>query len=299
MTRNKEAHIIDIAGDNRRKKFIIIGGMHGNETNGIDAIKKILPELKKVMNPQEGTIYFLKGNLQALAKKERFIEQDLNRLWLEENIDKPVKDIADFKALHVLNDLIVNDICQGEFQNCIFLDLHTFSAESGIFAIPACNKKSIEFAKSFGVPFIEKLSETLPGTALSYFGRKGMTSVVFEGGKHESPEATENLTAALWHSLAYFGFVDENLPEVVQSRQILNDISKKLPHHLELVYRHKLEDYHNFKMNPGYFNFKPVDKQEDLAVQNQQTIKSPNAGYMLMPLYQKKGSDGFFIVKEK
>jgi len=299
MTLNKKAHIIDIVGNNPDKKFIIIGGMHGNEINGIEAINKIIPKFKKIFDPQRGTIYFIKGNLQALKANERFIEQDLNRLWLEENIEKPVDDVADFKALHDLNDLIANDICQGEFQNCSFLDLHTFSAKSGVFAIPACNKKSLEFAKSFGVPFIEKLSETLPGTALSYFGRKGMNSVVFEGGTHQSPEATKNLAAALWHSLAFLGFIDNQLPEVVQSRQILHDISEELPHHLELIYRHKLEDYHNFKMKPGYFNFKPVDKQEDLAIQNQQTVKSPKEGFMLMPLYQKKGSDGFFIVKEK
>jgi succinylglutamate desuccinylase len=126
-----------------------------------------------------------------------------------------------------------------------------------------------------------------------------MTSVVFEGGTHQSEEATKNLPAGLWHSLAYLGLIDDQLPEVTQSRQHLKEISEALPHHLELIYRHKLNDYHNFKMNPGYFNFKPVAEQENLAIQNQQSVKSPIEGYMLMPLYQKKGSDGFFIVKEK
>ena len=299
MTQDKKAHIIDIIGNNPDKKFIIIGGMHGNEINGIEAIEQILPKLKEIFNPNLGTIYFLKGNLQALKTKERFIDQDLNRLWVEENMDKPVGKVADYKALKNLNDLISNDICKGEFKNCAFLDLHTFSAKTGIFAIPACNRKSLEFAKSFGVPFIEKLSETLPGTALSYFGDKGMTSVVFEGGTHQSEEATQNLVAGLWHSLAYFGFLDEKLPKVKQSRQLLDKISEALPHHLELIYRHKLNDYHNFKMKPGYFNFKPIEKQENLAIQNEQTVKSPEEGYMLMPLYQEKGSDGFFIVQEK
>ncbi len=299
MTDQKQAHIIDILGQNTDRKFIVVGGMHGNEINGIEAIERLIPQLKKVLKPGHGRIYFLKGNLQALNQNERFIEQDLNRLWLEENIDKPVSEVADFKALKVLHDLIVNDICQGQFKNCNFLDLHTFSAQSGIFAIPACNEQSIAFAKSFGVPFIEKLSETLPGTALSYFGRLGMASVVFEGGTHQTEEATDTLEAGLWHSLAYLGFIDEDLPQVVRSRQHLTQISEKLPHHLELIYRHKLDDYHHFKMNSGYFNFKPVQKQEDLAIQNKTSVKSPDSGFMLMPLYQKKGSDGFFIVKEK
>jgi len=295
----KKAHIIEVLGANPKNKFIVIGGMHGNEQNGVEAIKNILPQLKKVFEPNQGKIFFLKGNTKALDLNERFLDKDLNRLWLDKYIKDKQPEIADVEQLQILHEIIVNDICQGKFDNCTFLDLHTFSAKSGIFCIPAGNEKSVAFARSFGVPFIEKLSEKLPGTALGYFGKKGMTSVVFEGGTHNTKEATENLEAGLWHSLAYAGLIDENLEKVKESRRKLIDISEAFPHHLELTYRHKLEDYHNFKMNKGYYNFKPVKQSEPLAVQDQQQIKSPSNGFMLMPLYQKKGSDGFFIVQEK
>ena len=295
----KKTHIIAKLGKKSIKKMIIVGGMHGNEINGVEAIEQILPRLKEVFDDDTGEIWFLKGNEPALKAGERFVDKDLNRLWLDEYIHNGDTSVADYQSLRVLHDLIVNDICQSRFDNCFFLDLHTFSAQSGIFAIPAGNQKSLEFAHSFGVPFIEHLSDSLPGTALSYFGRKGMTSVVFEGGTHSTPEATHNLKAGIWHALAQAGFISKNLPEVKQSRQILIDISKDLPHHLELTYRHKLDEYQNFKMQPGYYNFKPIHKSENLAVQNQKIIESPSNGFMLMPLYQKKGSDGFFIVKEK
>jgi len=300
MTNENSQHIVEVLGKGDKHKLIIVGGMHGNEVNGIEAIEKVIAGLKDNFDPEHGQIYFLKGNIQALQQNERFIDKDLNRLWLNKYIlNNDINKIADLKPLKTLHNLIVEDICQGQFDNCVFLDLHTFSASSGVFAIPACNQKSLEFAKSFGVPFIEKLSTSLPGTALSYLGRKGMTSVVFEGGTHHSPEATRNLEAAIWHTLAYTGFLNDELPQVKQSRDLLIKISEDLPHHLELTYRHKLDNYQNFKMNSGYFNFKPVDKSEKLAVQNQQVINSPASGFMLMPLYQKKGSDGFFIVKEK
>ncbi len=299
MTAIKQTHIIDRLGSNSKHKFIIVGGMHGNEVNGVAAIEQILPRLKQVFDKQTGQIWFLKGNVPALKVGERFIDKDLNRLWLDEYIHSEDTTTADFQSLRVLHDLIINDICHGRFDNCVFLDLHTFSAKSGIFAIPASNQKSIEFARSFGVPFIERLSEMLPGTALQYLGQKGMTSVVFEGGTHNTPEATRNLAAGIWHSLAQAGFIKNDFPEVLQSRQLLIDISKDLPHHLELTYRHKLDRYQDFTMQPGYYNFKPVQKSESLAVQNKQVVQSPSGGFMLMPLYQKKGSDGFFIVKEK
>ena len=295
----KKTHIIAKLGNNPDRKMIIVGGMHGNEVNGVDAIEQVLPHLKEVFDDNAGIIWFLKGNEPALKAGERFVDKDLNRLWLDEFIHNGDTSIADYQSLRVLHDLIVNDICEGRFDNCFFLDLHTFSAQSGIFAIPAGNKKSLEFARSFGVPFIENLSDTLPGTALSYFGCKGMTSVVFEGGTHNTPEATRNLSAGIWHALAQAGFISDDIPEVKQARHLLIDISEELPHHLELTYRHKLDQYQNFKMNPGYYNFKPIQQSESLAVQNQKVIESPSAGFMLMPLYQKKGSDGFFIVKEK
>jgi len=198
-----------------------------------------------------------------------------------------------------LHKLIAEDICQGDFSNCTLLDLHTFSAQSGIFCIPSGNQKSFDLAKSFGIPFIEKLSDLLPGTALNYFGKKGMTSVVFEGGTHGTKDTVKNLEAGLWHGLAYTGFVDASLPIVQKSRNLLQYISNRFPHHLELIYRHKLNNYNEFKMKEGYYNFKKITKQEFLAYQNKKQILSPTDGYMLMPLYQKKGSDGFFIVQEK
>jgi len=299
MNDRKNKHIIEQLGNHPAHKFIVIGGIHGNEQRGVSAIEHILPELKKVFNPNKGNIYFLKGNIDALLKNERFIDKDLNRLWLNKHIQSKQTDIADTRSLRDLHELISRDICQGKYDNCTLLDLHTFSAKSGIFCIPAGNQKSVEFARSFGVPFIEKLSDMLPGTALSYFGNKGMRAVVFEGGTHDTEEATENLAAGLWHALGYAGLIDDDLEIVQESRKKLIEISKKYPHHLELIYRHKLEDWQNFKMNNGYYNFKPVKKEESLAIQDSQEIKSPAGGFMLMPLYQKKGSDGFFIVKEK
>ncbi len=292
-------HIIDIIGDNEDKKFIIIGGIHGNEKGGIDAILNVLPELKKNSLFQKGKVFFLKGNLPALELNERFVEKDLNRLWTDENLFSEDESSPDIIQLKELYNLIADEICQNNFDNCLFLDLHTFSAKSGVFCIPASNPRSVSFAQSFGIPFIEKLSDTLPGTALSFFGNKGMTSLVFEGGTHNTAKASRTLEAGIWHSLAYAGFISPELEKVKKGRELLKEISNDYPHHLELIYRHKLENYYNFRMNKGYFNFKPIHKSEFLAIQNNLRITSPYSGYILMPLYQRKGSDGFFIVREK
>ncbi len=291
-------HIIDILGKDDSRKVIIIGGMHGNEISGIEAIDRVVKELKHYPHYfKTGKVYFLKGNLSALKTGERFIDKDLNRLWLDKYIQNNKNGIADLKDLKELHQ-IIEEICKGDYTDCTLMDLHTFSAESGIFCIPTHNKKSLDLASSFHIPFIEKLSESLPGTALAYYGNKGMTSIVVEGGTHGTDRATENLEAAIWHLLAHEGIVDEKLEIVKQSRKKLQKEGEIYPYHLELIYRYQLDNSRFFTMNKGYFNFKEIKKDEPLAIHHQKEVKSPQAGFMLMPLYQKKGSDGFFIVKE-
>jgi succinylglutamate desuccinylase len=282
------------------EKLIVIGGMHGNEKSGIEAIERVVEKLKSKPGKISGNIYFVRGNLPALRMDERFVETDLNRIWDDRFIhDSGTYQGPDFNQLREIHALI-EKICPDSFENCTLLDLHTFSADDGIFCIPAGNHESIELARYYGIPLIEKLSRALPETALNYYGNKGMRSVVFEGGKHNTPEATYNLEAALWLTMEFLGIVNKkDFPVVENFRKHLLKISENYPHHLELIYHHKLTDYKNYKMNRGYYNFKKIKARETVALQNKKPVQSPYGGFMLMPLYQKKGSDGFFIVQEK
>ena len=50
-------------------------------------------------------------------------------------------------------------------------------------------------------------------------------------------------------------------------------------------------------MNEGYLNFQEVKKGEHLANDKNGPIYASEDSLILMPLYQKKGEDGFFLVK--
>jgi succinylglutamate desuccinylase len=47
-----------------------------------------------------------------------------------------------------------------------------------------------------------------------------------------------------------------------------------------------------------YKNFDKISKDELLAFDKYGEIRSKEDGMILMPLYQKQGNDGFFIIKE-
>ena len=52
-------------------------------------------------------------------------------------------------------------------------------------------------------------------------------------------------------------------------------------------------------MNPGYSNFQMVKKGDLLAEDKNGEIRAPNSGILLMPLYQKQGQEGFYIIEDK
>jgi succinylglutamate desuccinylase len=50
-------------------------------------------------------------------------------------------------------------------------------------------------------------------------------------------------------------------------------------------------------MLPGFNNFDKIVKGQPLAKDKNGPIYASIDGYILMPLYQKQGEDGFFIIQ--
>jgi hypothetical protein len=78
---------------------------------------------------------------------------------------------------------------------------------------------------------------------------------------------------------------------------VLREYSEHLPPLTRLAYRYAIQPGEEFKMLPGFHNFQQVTKGQHLADNRFGQIESPMDGFILMPLYQNKGEDGFFIVE--
>jgi len=287
-----------ITGQQKGYQIIVIVGMHGNEPAGLMASQKVLRYIEENNIPVAGNITVLKGNMKALEKNVRYIDKDLNRMWTDEFITKQNPEIYEEKELKELNACI-EKICAGDYQNCVILDFHSFSTESGAFAIPADNSRSVLIAKQFGLPFIEKLTSDLSETAIQYFANKGASAVVFEGGQHEAEDTVYNIEAAAFVALNYLQVIDnQSISKIETYKQRLKKLANGSPTHYELAYIHRIKPKGNFFMNPGYINFDKIKKNELLAFEDNTQITAKKAGFILMPLYQKKGNNGFYVVRE-
>jgi len=91
-------------------------------------------------------------------------------------------------------------------------------------------------------------------------------AVCFESGQHDDLASVDNAVAAIINCLRSVGCVAS----------------------------HNIENKHDER--PGYKNFQWVKKNELLAQDKHGEIRSKSDGLILMPLYQKQGNDGFFLI---
>ena len=297
-------------GKEKGPLLICIGGIHGNEPAGVQALEILfkLLELEPENNPGFsfcGRFIGLRGNLKAIHQKVRYIKQDLNRLWTSENV-------ALFKATpntqlgpeeEELKDLIQTieqEIASYKPTKIVILDLHTTTAFGGIFSIATDDPESVRIAVELHAPVIKGMLEGINGTTLHYFTTENMgyetTSVVFESGQHDETLSVNRAIAAIINCMRTIGCVKA---EDVENRHdtLLIEHSRGLPKVLSLLHCHQINEGDNFVMMPDFKNFQYIPKGNLLAHDKHGPIHAPEGGYLLMPLYQKKGDDGFFIIK--
>lgn len=295
---------------------VVFGAVHGNEPAGVLALEEVFRMLEQepTINPGfifQGTLLGLIGNRQAYAARRRFLDRDLNRLWTAVNLRRiqqtePFDLLAEDRELAEILQVIHEQIQQTRPQALVLLDLHTTSADGGIFCIPSDDRKSLRLAKELHAPVILGMMDGLEGTLLHYVAGNHFeicgypchsVGAAFEAGQHDDPLSVSRAIAAIINCLRAAGCIRQ---EDVDSRHetILKAFSDPLPKVTRLRHVHHIRPGDAFDMRPGYVNFQPIQQGEHLANDATGPVLAPEDGLILMPLYQPQGSDGFFVVQE-
>ncbi len=299
-------------GSEKGTLMIVFGAMHGNEPAGVEALRLLFKmlEVEPIVNPNfifKGKLIGLRGHTRAIAQGKRFIHHDLNRLWTSENVaycmSSNPKDLEeDFLEIKEINTLILNEIAQYQPNNIVILDLHTTSAHGGIFSIAADNSESLHIAKSLHAPVIQGLLQGLKGTSLHYFSAENLgiptAAVCFEAGQHQDPLSINRAIAAIIFALQASHCVDKKDINP-QHTKILTDYAQSLPLLTHFLYRHAISLGDDFEMQGNFLNFQKISKGTLLAKDKNGAIFAPTDCRILMPLYQKQGEDGFFLVTDE
>ena len=288
-----------IEGNPKDPTVVFFSGIHGNEKAGVFALEEVFGKI----NPEEtkGTIYGILGNLKALEANRRYIDQDLNRLWTDQNLEtlekkkkQSVEEKEQLELLKVLKNIM--DSNKGPFY---FIDLHTTSSKSAPFITINDAVINRRFSKQFPVPIVLGIEEYLNGPLLSYINSLGYMSLGFESGQHDDVNSITNSVAFIYLSLVFANVVNrENIPDFEKYYKRLQIESKTKTGFFEIIDLHRIGQRESFKMLNSFENFEFVKKNTPLAVSNLKNIESKYNAQVFMPLYQAQGEEGFFIIRK-
>jgi succinylglutamate desuccinylase len=293
----------EFEGKEKGPLIILVGGLHGNELTGLKAIDHIFKKIQDDRINIKGRIIGIKGNKQAIDKKERFIEYDLNRCWTEEHLqyitDKDThlifsedKEVRDLK--HFFDSLPENNSTQK-----ICVDLHTTSSDNGNFIVVPETWSDHPVIEALKLPLILDLEKHIKGTLLKYLTKRDYLAFAFEGGLIGSEVAVQLHIAGIWEILLSAGAISsQKMDGIMQIGTLLQTFAAELPHKLRVRHHYWITEEDNFRMKPGFLNFQKVKAGEIIAEDRNGPIQTPMDGLIFMPLYQQSGNDGFFIVEE-
>ncbi|MBV1923794.1 MAG: succinylglutamate desuccinylase/aspartoacylase family protein [Flavobacteriaceae bacterium] len=281
--------------------LIFTGGVHGNEPSGVFALQKVMDFLQSNEIPVKGSIYAISGNLKALEKGERYLKEDLNRLWTSKrmnvlNGNNPSKKNED-EVEQTEISAVINDIVSKEEGPFYFMDLHTTSGETIPFLTVNDSLLNRKFTMQYPVPLILGIEEFLEGPLLSYINELGYVAFGFEGGQHDDLASIENHEAFIYLSLVFSESIKKESVNFLHYYEVLAKTSIDSRGIFEIFYHYKIKDDESFKMNPGFLNFQRIKSGQNLAISDEKNINTQKKGRILMPQYQKQGDDGFFIIR--
>lgn len=280
--------------------LVVVGSIHGNEPAGAEALEAVVEKLSRESLLDRGDFLAVVGNVVALGAGARFIDEDLNRHWSHERLARLGSASSPDSSEARERKALFEEIGKG-FQEArgeiVLLDLHTTSGEGKPFAVFADTLRSRGFARRFPVPAVLGLEESLEGTLADYVGLLGHVAVAFEGGQHDDPLAVANLAAVVWVALTELDMVRRERVRIDDEKERLRRATHGVPGILEVTYRHAIVPEDRFEMRPGFRSFEPVRSGQVIADDVEGLVAVPFDGFLLMPLYQKLGNDGFFVAQ--
>ena len=293
----------ELRGPQEGATLLVVGSLHGNEPSGALALDRVFGRLETAgLQEVRGRMVGLLGNRQALARRRRFLQHDLNRFWNVERVERLLRRDGPLEAeaeeLRELGLEIERLLREGQGRPVYLLDLHTTSGDGTAFANLEDTLANRRFGLEFPVTVVVGIEEQLGGTLANYLFERGVVTLGFEAGQHDDPTSVDRAEAAIWIALEAAGVLPRgSRDEVAAARRLLQVNRGKQPHVVEVRHRQAVWPGSGFVMRPGYRNFQVVRADEVLAHDARGEIRAAETSRILMPLYQEQGEDGFFLVR--
>jgi len=183
------------------KRKLITVCMHGDETCGMFAVNELIQEgfFTQMMKQSTVKLTVMLANPRGVKEKKRFIDVNLNRIFHADKLKRKDKVIQPETPMGEDPDLVENyevglvQKLADAISDCDeYIDIHSTSASSQPFALPAGDIESEKMATSFCIDFvIEKLVKSVQGTSIGWANVLGKKAICFECGQHQERATIE------------------------------------------------------------------------------------------------------------
>jgi len=288
-----------VKGNSAGPTLVFFGGIHGNEPAGIRALQQVFSELDTENLSFHGELFGIAGNLTALSKEVRFIQEDLNRIWLPHRMGSfsafETDRTMEGREMQELSR-IIRHILHTASPPFYFIDLHTTSGDTEPFIVMNDSMLNRRFTQNFPLPCILGIEEYLTGALLSYINEMGYVALGFESGRHHDENAVINAKRFVLFTLGLTGFYPMDKIQLKRCREELNR-THTAKRFFEIYHQHLIQQGEGFKMFPGFVNFEVVSKGVAVAQSFGKAIVTKRKRQLFMPLYQDKGYEGFYFIR--
>lgn len=306
MNRNPifSSRIIDsFPAEGDKPRLVVFAGVHGNEPSGVLALQRVFEQLRTHQIPLNGQLIGVVGNVEALRREVRFVNEDLNRLFLPARIEqvKAASEEQSFETLELLNICdLVNSLEARTDDELFFVDCHTTSSASIPFI--SLNEgfiSSLQLAQQIPVASVVGAEKEIKGCLAEWLNQRGWTGFTYEAGQHQATSSVDNQEALIWLALRHAGCISESQaqPYLDRAHALLQQQGMQQQAVYQLRSAYHIRDDEAFLMEPGFRNLQSVRRGERLATSDGTPVLAPEDGYLLMPLYQPQGNFGFFLVQ--
>lgn len=293
LSSDPQRRIFDVGNPRVGPTLVAVGGIHGNEPAGVEALLRF----RRDLGSPPGRMLGLTGNIAALRAGTRYIDIDLNRCWTASTLAHATSappEAAEHAELKELLHLLQRAwTVRSRAHPFVVLDLHTTSGFGPPFAMLSMREDELAFGRHLPIVKVLGIERYVQGALLSFLSGWGAISLGFEGGQHDAPESVEHHLALLWVAAAQLGLVEPGLE--LPWAEKLQRSSPPLPGEIQVVHRHPVRPGDAFRMRPGHHHLEPISAGDHLADDAAGPIRAPESGYLLMPSYGPKGEDGFFV----
>lgn len=267
-----------IEGKRPGKTVAIMAGVHGNEKCGIIAFEKILPNL----HVENGLVYFILGNLEAIVKCVRQIDTNLNRMFRPADL-LSAKEQESYERKRALEIMPFLDESEA------LLDIHSSgSVMSTPFII--CEPPSFSISDIMDFPIVSYGWDALePGTTDYYMNRMEKIALCVECGYHEDPSSVDRAIQAIFDFLRATGNLRHQNYDKRNKRT--REIIK-----VEYVYKTKID----FEPVKSFADFEFLESGEKIGRDGSEVVVAPYDGMIIFCRNRKGvGEEAFLFASKK